>query len=242
MGRVCARGCKVRGRHSVPHPVGFECSGCLLAEAEHGALLCGRCLERLKATLKQAPDLLAHLRALSNPIRAQVFDQDKLSSGKIPFSPAPLNVDLIDAESEVFSVLGWWASYFGDPTEYTDALPSWATPSEVLHVAEWATDYLLLNMQRIGNDALVVTFSRRVLDWPDDPEGWTIAKALARFPLVERGRWGKKPCPACRARTVWVTPPAVVPGVAGYRCKGCGWVPAREELELWAVYFEGVVA
>lgn len=251
MSDVCARGCRYPGRHipscpDVPAVLQLivndptRCRGCLPVLAARGAMICDRCIQRLTTTLQDAPDLCAHLRSLVDPMRAQVFDQEKPGRNGVSIAQAPVNVDLIDAEADVFEILSWWASFFGDSTQYAESLPSTATPEDVYSVTKWASDYVLLNMERVRNDSWVVMFSRKVIDWPDDRESWTICKALAKFPLFMPAHWAKRPCPACHLRTVRVTPPRREPHVVSFECRSCGWVPPAGHLDSWAQYLEGM--
>lgn len=208
-------------------------------------MICAPCLKRLRSTLQDAADLCAHIRSMVDPMKAHAFEIEP-TFGQVPFAPAPLNVDLIDAGNEVIITLTWWASYFGDDTVYHtgEGFPSTVTEEEAYAVAKWASDYLLINLERISNDGLVVLFSRSVIDLPADRDGWTIRKALKRFPLEARSFWSSRPCPGCGLRGVRVDPPAREGMRTDYRCQGCLWEPPELERELWEMYFknEGIAA
>ena len=235
--RPCIRGCTYRDSDdTVP--------------ASHGSLLCDRCLQRLRRTLQDAPDLLGHLRSLVDPQKAQVYDEEKPGGRPASSSRPPMSADLVDAADAVLETLVYWARYFGDTTDYKrwTSLPAGAGPVRSHGAADWAAQYLLMNLERIGNDSLVRLFAGAVLDVPRDPEPqehveWTIAKALQRWPLEERPKFAKLPCPGCELRGVLVRPPRREGQERTYECKGCGWVPPILERELWAMYFEaGVLA
>ncbi|TFD74718.1 hypothetical protein [Cryobacterium fucosi] len=212
--------------------------------AYQGAMICEGCADRLRSTIGDAADLCAHIRSMVDPLKAQVFDREKLSGGKLSHSPAPVSVDLLDAGTDVYDILSWWASYFGDPTVYRP-LPVSLSPEEVHAAVKWPADFLLFRFEQVCNDSWVVMFSRKVIDWPEQPEGpdetegWTIWKALLRFPLERPAHWAVKPCPACGVRTVRVTPPRRGNDPTLYVCRSCTWFPPFVERELWTQYFEG---
>lgn len=237
--RVCGRGCVTRGRHMATC-LGDPCRGCEPVEAADDALLCERCCQRLIQTLKQAPELIAHLRSLVDPLKAQAFKDDKLAMGKASFPPAPVNVDLFDAERDIITVLAFWAGAFGDRSQYRvdNGFPSSTSPEGAYGVAKWASDYLVFNMQRILNDDRVVGFSRAILDPPKDSHEWTLSKALRRFPLHDvKTRWATRPCPYCGLRAVLVTLPTFVGEPVQFECRGCLWVPSSLGLDEWSTYF-----
>lgn len=235
----------IKGRH-LPTAGDCGCWGCLPALAADGALICTRCLQRLRAALADSPDLCAHLRSMIDPLKSGWnFDRERGSRLRAAEAPAPVNVDLIDAGNDIITTLSWWATFFGDDTTYRveGGFPSTTTPEEAYSVAKWAADYLINNLQRISNDSWVVMFSRAVIDWPTDEREWTIRKALATFPMESRATWSARPCPSCDLRTVRVTPPRREGVPVEYVCRGCGWVPPRGEEELWEMYFnEGAAA
>lgn len=223
--RRCQRGCTTKSGEWI--------------EAEYDSWLCVDCGTRLLQNLGDAADLLAHMRALIDPMKAQTYDSERLSGGKIPFSPAPVNVDLIDAQEELFSILATWARKLGDRTQYASSISASATPEEVFAAADWAASYLLLNKQRLLNLLDVVELTFLVIDYPTDPERWTFAKALAQFPIVAPSRWSKRPCPHCDLRTVRITPPRYPHVPTRYLCTSCQWEPGIER-DIWILYFEGV--
>lgn len=215
-----------------------DCSGCLPVSAAEGALLCPRCLARLKEALTDAPDVCVLLRSMIDPLGAQSFEPTY--GTKAPFAPAPVRADLIDAGDDILKTLIWWARYYGDTSNYKrweDGVVAGASPEKVGRVVKWAADYLLFNMAEIQNDAFVVMMSRKILDWPDDWGEWTIQKARSRFPLYPTIHWAPTPCPHCGLRAVRVTP--AVAGGSSYQCRKCHWEPPAGELDSWAEYLEG---
>jgi hypothetical protein len=172
------------------------------------------------------------------PLRAQIYDGDKIQAAQ-PFPALPIPVDLLDAEREILEMLAWWANYYGDKTKYhyEKGFPPGIPLSKVYTKAKWLSDYLIYNLDRIVNDSLVTMFSRKILDWPGEDEDWTLKKALARFPLEDRGVYAKKSCPSCNLKSVWLTPPRHPGDNTHHRCKKCGWTPPHYEQELWTQHF-----
>lgn len=115
--RDCLRGCVVDGVHFATCPSygieGGDCPGCKPVPAADGALICDRCIRRLRGLLRDTPDLLGRMRSLADPARAAVFDRPRVAStGSKPF--APLDDDLADALQVVESVLDAWHAYGRD--------------------------------------------------------------------------------------------------------------------------------
>ena len=254
--RSCIRGCVYRDGHTPgcagdvrsASYAGERCTGCEPAPALEGALICEHCMNRLRRTLTDAPDLCAHLRSLIDPSKAAVYDQEKLGGKPPSESQPPMSADLVDAADAVLQILVYWARYFGDITGYrkhADGFRSTISIEQAHGVAQWATDYLLANLETIANDTLVRLFAAAVIDSPADPDPkssveWTIAKALRRWPMTERPRFARLPCPGCELRTVLVRPPRSEGDERLYECtnEACGWRPPREETDLWVLYFE----
>jgi hypothetical protein len=253
--RACGRGCRYRERHletctgqAAGRAQGYgvePCRGCVAARTVPGTNLCTRCLRRLREVLAAAPELCAHIRSMIAPVRSGWhFDRDRGGRRPRPGAPAPMSVDLLDAGDEVIQILAGWAEAFGDDpgpyAEVRNGFPSSTTPEGAFTVAKWASDYLVLNLERIAGDTAAVMFTRHVLDFPPDPADWTIRKALARFPLEQEGSWSRMPCPSarCGMRTVWVTPPRRSGDATRHTCRSCGWSPPAGEEESWSEYFE----
>lgn len=259
--RVCVRGCTYRGRHRVTCAEASPearllaaiftdlasapekpCTGCEPREAYDGAMLCERCIVRLRQAIEDAPDLIGHLRTLIDPRKATAYDADKLNSGAHVHAPAPMNVDQVDAADTIIVNLSWWAGYFDESgaLKSLTGLPSTITPEDAFDVANELATALLTVLPEACNDSMTRMFANAFLSFPEDREAWSFAKAKARFPMEERAKWHRVPCPACGLRTVWVTPPARFGLSTRYVCKNdaCGWFPPVLEERLWAQRFE----
>lgn len=227
--RACIRGCQTTDGPT---------------DAYQGALICERCIRRLRRTLEDSADLCGHIRTLIDPRKAAVYDQEKLNAGKAVMAPAPMNVDLIDAGNHVITALTYWASYFGDTEDYRwlgNGFPSTITPEKSYDVAAVPEGFLLEHLPEIANDSFVRLMAKAFIDFPEDAEEWTVQKALVRFPMDERGRFVKEPCPECGLRAVWMKPPRRFGQYAQYDCRKCEWQPPILERAIWAVYFGGQV-
>lgn len=259
--RPCIRGCTYQGRHlhTCPEASGAarlihaifgghqeRCPGCEPVLAAHGALICERDIRALRRTISDAPDLCTHLRSLIDPQKAQVYDREKLGGKPAAESQPPMSADLVDAADEVLAILAYWAEYFGDEMDYRGrhAFPAGVDSEDAFYLARTPALFLLEHLEEIVNDSLVRLMCEKVLGPTADPEDWTIASVMRRWPLHERAKFSKLPCPRCEKRVVLVRPPRQAGDEVGYECRDadCGWVPPAEERVLWMVYFEGVAA
>jgi hypothetical protein len=229
----------------VPHGEGEICAGCLPVEALDGAMLCDACVKRLRRTITDAPDLVAHLRSMIDPRRSGWnFDRPSLSRSR-GGSKLPMNTDMVEAADEVVGILTHFADVFGDEMDYSGRrrLEAGAGAIAGYDAAALPAFWLLEHLDRIINDVRVEGFARAVLGPMADPEDWTIAKALGRWPMRERARWAKPRCPQCKLRMVIAKPPRHAGDRKAYECMNpkCEWRPPRSEYENWVEYFEGAV-
>lgn len=230
----------------MPHSELEVCAGCLPVEAMQGALLCEACAAHLQRVLSDAPDLVAHLRSMVDPRRSGWnFDRVKLS-GRSSGSKLPMNTELIEAADETLGILTHFADVFGDEMDYTGrrTLPAGSGSVAAYDAARLPAWYLLDNLGWIINDIRVEGFVRAVLGPNADPEDWTIARALGRWPMRDRARRAKAACPDCDLMTVLVKPPRHKGDRFVYECRNpkCGWRPSASEYEDWVDVFEGAVS
>lgn len=243
--RACIRGCRVRGKH-IPTCAGVSCDGCLPMLAADGAMICERDIRSLRHTIGQAPDLCAHIRSIVDPQKAQVYDREKLSGAGSSESQPPVSVEMLDAADEVLGILAYWAEYYGDEMDYRGrrTFPAGVDSEDAYYLANTPSSFLLANLEAIVNDGFVRLMAERVLGPTPDPEDWTIAKVLRRWPLHERSKFSQMPCPGCEMRTVLVKPPRRAGDERLYECRNdtCSWAIPEDERIIWAEYFEGAVA
>lgn len=233
MSRPCIRGCTINGVHFATCAdygrTDGACKGCAPSDARDGVLLCDRCYTRLRRRLEVAPDLVAHLRSIADPLKAVRYDRESVSSSGPTAAPAPVSADLLDACADIMRTI------------YAGKLEPGAASDVAYHQALGAVGYLLDTFDILAND------SEGVLEWwrlvmshelPDQPEFWTITAALSRWPLEERKRWAKQPCPECGMRAVKITPPRHKHSRTWFDCSNCGWRKNETDDDgLWAAAF-----
>lgn len=244
MFRPCLRGCTVKGKHVETHPAGTKCPGCVPVDAADGAMICERCVSRLRSTLDEVPDVCAHLRSMVDPMRSGWnMDRDMISGPSSGPRP-PLNVELVEAADEVLRIVVFYAEVFGDEMDYRGRhqFAAGVGSEDAYHAAKVPVGFLLANLGWIVNDRRVLGLCRAVLGPGADAEDWTVGRVLARWPLRERARFVLTPCPGCGLRTILGRPPRVFGGEKKFECVNpeCGWVPPDDEAGLWAASFEGV--
>ena len=233
--RACVRGCTQQGVHYATC-VDFgrtdgDCRGCAPVDARNGVLLCDRCYGRLRRALELAPDVIAHLRSIADPLKATVYDRVLVNGSAPEGIPAPVAADLIDACSDIMHVIGG------------GKLAPGASSDAAYQQALDAVEFILLGFDQIANDAdAVLEWWRLVMSSSLEAEGqgdfWTITRALLRWPLEERRRWAKQPCPECGMRAVKITPPRHRHARTWFACSSCGWRRNEKDDDgLWAAAF-----
>jgi predicted RNA-binding Zn-ribbon protein involved in translation (DUF1610 family) len=101
-------------------------------------------------------------------------------------------------------------------------------------------DLVLDELDRFANVADVVVklyedFASRSVG---EPEQWTVADALARWPLTDQRRTAEQPCPKCQLHAVRVVPPRRGGRPTRYLCAKCEWVAdSNDDGGLWAAVF-----
>lgn len=244
--KICVRGCSIPGAHwaacsSWERP--GSCLGCVPREARQGAFLCERCYTRLLRTLDAAPDLVSLLRSRADPMKAQVYDRERVSASS-DGPPAPVSADLIDASDDITATLRAWARLAVDgvpPTVRMRGLEPGADAQEAHMVVSGLVDDIESGLDRIVNSAehAPIFYDGICFRGPVEEVGlWTVATALAAYPIEERDYWAAQQCPACDLRTIRVHPPRRVGGLARYRCERCEWEKTdRDDEGLWAMQF-----
>jgi hypothetical protein len=256
---ACIRGCTIKGKHlstcdeASPEQQQVRalfgdrlptCKGCLPHRAAEGTLLCSRDLSRLRENLDKVPDLCAHLRSATDPLRAHVYDSEQSSKSRAVEAAAPMNLAAVDASTEVAEIVAGWAIHFGsDETAISliDGFPSWVDAELAYEAIGIPAAYLSDNLERCAKDTAILLVWDVVCGHPPrtSPDGWTVQKALDVFPMFDRASWASAPCPntGCSMRTIRVTPPSREGELTRYICTACGWAPAPSEHETWDAYF-----
>lgn len=245
--RVCIRGCTVKGVHYAACPdFGAEeptCKGCVPRTAQDGALICERCFRSLRKHLEDAADVVGHLRSVADPMKAQVFDRERVQSS-MPELPAPVAADLIDASDDIVRTLRLWVLHVdGEPIPARVAgLAAGADATAAHDVARELADVILADLDRLANDSHQVEalcegiIGRHDLHLPVPV--WTVADALARWSLEDRPRWAGQPCPECDLMRVRVSPARRHGAPDRYVCVECGWLAnSDDDGGLWRGVF-----
>jgi hypothetical protein len=221
--RVCIRGCTRRGEHYAACPsfgtTDGDCKGCVESEARDHSMICNRCHGRLRRALDATPDLLALIRSKADPLKAIAYDAERSSGGPTE-APAPVAADLIDAGDAVNRILRYWTGYEDRP------LPPGLASDQAHDMAEWRSAHIVATLDTLTNNGGdLARLWADVIEMPTEADGWTIAKALARWPLEDRSFIAAQPCPMdyCGLVTVRVTPPRRARGATRFQCTSCDW-------------------
>lgn len=228
----CARGCRIRGEHwAACDSYGLddgECTGCVPSDARDDALVCSRCYGRLHRALERAPELVEYLRMIRVGSGSRRFDPQPRQR-KDPSAHAPVSPDVLDATIDVMEAIG------------AQGLTADTTPGAARELARTAVNGILANFGQIVNDAdALAQWWQLVMahEIPTHPDFWTITRALSRWPLEDRRRWARMPCPGCDMLLIAVVPPTRAGAPTWYSCTHCDW--ERSDLddgESWTSYF-----
>lgn len=241
--RKCLHGCMVPDAHWAT--CGYwdganDCRGCVGVEARDGALVCDRCFTRSMRMLEDVADLVGSLRSKADPMRSTWnLDRQSVSSSRVEL-PAPVSADLIDASNDLGQGLRAWALVvqFGPDSPWrAEHLEAGITAEDAWDDADGCARVILDAFPRVVNDShLAGPLTGFLLDPPGDQ--WTVAGALAKWPLDDRERWATRPCPECDTRTVRVRPPRGERHPARFRCTTCDWSRTeRDDDGLWGDVF-----
>jgi hypothetical protein len=256
--RVCIRGCTHRdGRHlaacvdyGIPldedgYPVReASCRGCVPVDARDGAMICDRCYRGIRRHLEDAADVVAHLRSVADPTKAAVYDRVNVSASR-PDIPAPVAAVLIDSGDSIVRLLfaaSHWVEHGVMPAGVHRGLPPGCPADVAFDTVNGFAMLLLADLDQLANDHHVVEVAEVLLTRHDgDPAGWpwwSVADALARWPLDDRERWATTECPSCTCKTVRVTPPRRAGMSTRFRCTTCTFDKTdRDDDGLWAEAF-----
>lgn len=201
--------------------------------------MCGRCFRRVRAMLEETPDLLAHIRALTNPLKGTQYDKEPGGGGKKAIAPPPIPVELLDAADYVVTLL--WSTLMvvrGIPPVGRMQVPVDATATDVLVWSSQIRDEILGGLHELSARDEFVALAASMFDRPASHE-WSLAMVFQRWSLVDSPWWAAQPCPVveCGLRAVKVTPPALPGDETQYKCAKCGWCPPSDDDGFWAECF-----
>lgn len=245
LGVSCARGCTQRGEHFAACPDYVSggpgtCRGCRPREAAEGSLICGRCFHRLKSMILATPDMLAHLRAMIDPLKAMVYDKDPGGGGARTHAPPPVPVELLDAADYITTLL--WSAV--EVIEGRSPVGRMQVPVRagvvVMHdFASHNARVIAEGLSALSARDEVVLFADAVIGRPASRDEWTLRTIFERWSLREEPWWAAQPCPvpACSLRAVKVTPPEFPGGETNYQCVKCEWSAPHDDDGFWADVF-----
>jgi len=183
--------------------------------------------------LEAIPDLLAHLRSLTDPLKGTDYSRERSGGGARPFSPPPVPVELFDAADYLLTVL--WSAVevmHGREPQGARVVPVTADAVEVYRYAEALRDELLAGLSEFSRREPIVPFVDALIGRPRSHDEWTAATIAERWSLVDEPWWAVQPCPGCGLRGVKVTPPRTPGDETEFRCRSCGWEPDEAEREI----------
>lgn len=245
--RVCLRGCMVPAVHyasCAAFGTGTgSCTGCVPVEAREKAMICQRCYDRLRRMVDATADVVAHLRSIADPMKAQVYDR-VMVDGSRPELPAPVAAVIIDGSDSIARSVRKVAEFvYGIPLRERGLPPgcaadvAWSRVDDdtaaILTVFDW-----LVNRSEIADIAEI--FLERHKGDPAEWAWWSVADAEARWPLDDRARWAQTPCPECETRTVRVQPPRRRGAPTRFACTTCDW-QGDDRDEFYAEAFAEII-
>lgn len=235
----CARGCLI---HLAECPSygrkGGDCRGCAPRMCSGDSLICSRCYGRTRAMLEAVPDMAAHLRALTNPLKGTQYDRDSGGGGGKLHAPPPVPVELLDAADFIVTLL--WSTTVvmrGEMPEGRMQVPVAADAVDLYVFTRDARDEILRGLSSLSRRPEIVPFADAVIGLPETRDEWTLRTIFERWSLVEAPWWAAQPCPACDKKAIKVTPAPTPAAQTRYRCEACEWVAPDDVDGLWAAGF-----
>ena len=243
MGVPCARGCKRRGEHFAAgesYGTGGVCRGCVPRDAVADSLLCGRCFHRTRALIAAAPDLLGHLRSLTDPLKGTDYaaKANSTGGGGRLHAPPPVPLELFDAADFIVTLL-WSACEVvngREPRGRMQVLVAADAPGLVAY-ADAAVAEIVAGLPELSERPEVVPLADAVLGRPASRDDWTLRTIFERWSVTEDPWWAAQPCPVCGLRAIKVTPPDTPGDETNYRCASCTWVAPDDVDGFWAEAF-----
>ncbi|WP_433584576.1 hypothetical protein [Microbacterium hydrocarbonoxydans] len=184
--------------------------------------------------------MLAHLRSLTDPLKAAVYDKEPGGGGGHTHAPPPVPVELLDAVDFIVTLL--WSTrevVEGRMPEGRMQVPVAAGAFVLRDFADDMTVEILSGLSALSERAEIVPFADAVIGRPEHKDGWTLRTIFERWSLREEPWWAAQRCPApsCNSRTVKVTPPELPGEETRYACQKCGWEAPDDEDGFWASAF-----
>lgn len=245
-----------RGEHFAACPSAFggdgQCRGCVPREAVGDSLICGKCFGRVRGLIAGAPEMLAHLRSLGDPLKAAVYDREPGGGAKL-HAPPPIPVELLDAPDYIVTVL--WSTrevMEGRTPQGRMVVPVGAGATVLFDFATDAVRDILAGLSALSGRHEIVALAEAVIGRPASKDEWTLRTIFERWSLREDPWWAAQPCPqvctcrspfapcasvSCGVRAVKVTPPELPGDETRYECAKCGWQAPDDVDGFWADAF-----
>lgn len=194
----CVLGCTQRGVHYATCPdysndlADATCRGCAPTPAHEGSAICARCFGRMKAILRDAPDLLGRVRSLSDPTKAMQIATVKVSSRPVE-AVAPVGPDLLDAADTILANLRDWAHSIAGGGLPWHSRYSGMTAVSAYRLADAYCRAISKRLDQLTADpARSVRLAEALTVIHPEVEGeraaWSVADALARWGAERRDR------------------------------------------------------
>lgn len=190
--------------------------------------------------LQAAPDMLGHLRSLTDPLKGTDYaaKANSTGSGGRLHAPPPVPVELFDAADFIVTLL--WSTV----EVVNDRIPSGrmqvpvaADAVDVLDYADAAVAEIIPRLAALSERPEVVPLADAVIGSPASRDEWTLRTIFERWSITEDPWWAAQPCPVCGLRAIKVTPPATPGDETNYRCASCTWVAPDDVDGFWAEAF-----
>lgn len=183
--------------------------------------------------------MLAHLRSLTDPRKAAVYDKEPGGGTRLQ-APPPVPVELLDAPDYIVTVL-WSTREVMDGREPQGRMvvPVRAGATVLYDFAADAVADILPRLSALSEREEVVQLADAVIGRPASRDEWTLRTIFERWSLRDEPWWAAQACPvpSCGLRAVKVTPPELPGDETHYECAKCGWVAPDDVDGFWADAF-----
>lgn len=190
--------------------------------------------------LQAVPDMLGHLRSLTDPLKGTDYAAKAASSGGSvrAVAPPPVPVELFDAADFLVTVL-WSTSEVvaGRMPDGRMQVPVAADAPGLVDYADGLVADIIPALGELAERPEVVPLVDAVIGRPASSDEWTVRTILERWSITEDPWWAAQPCPVCGLRTIKVTPPKTPGDETNYRCASCTWVAPDDVDGFWAEAF-----
>lgn len=223
---------------------GGECRGCVPVDAVEGSVVCGRCFGRTRGLLQGIPDMLGHLRSLTDPLKGTDYARKAAASvgggGVLLHAPPPVPVELLDAADCLVTVL--WRFGMALECRVLEApvlVRAGTDPGVLVAEADAMVAWVLPKLAELSGAPEFVGLVDAVIGRPQSVDEWTVRTVFERWSVAESPWWAAQPCPKCDLRAVKVTPPRMPGDETEYRCQSprCDWVAPDDIDGFWAEAF-----